>query len=489
MIKLSALRRLVVLGILTEAAYVALLARPFALQRYYATPHLDLGKITGYEPWEAAALAILAIFWLYGLAYRTAGAQAQGKVVIAFGLAFALTNVLVYPIGALDVFDYIFYGREMAFYGANPFVVAPQAFPNDKLFPYVAWSGLPFTYGPLWAIASRLLNTVGRDNLLLNLLLFKGLGVAAYAVTSAIIHDTLRRHSPARAFGGVLFFAWNPLVIFETAANGHNDIVAALFVVIGAAAWARGRQPLGIGGLALSALTKFVTAPLALVWLAAGLRAEKRWRARLGFVAGVVVISAFLALLCYLPFLGERAHWRTVLLAPLQRQDLFTSSFPALVVHLLRDRFGVETTEKLARNGALIMLALYTLYITWRVKGDWQSVARASFNVLLFYLLFLCLWFQPWYVMWIVPLAALLPHGRASIVTFLFCLSAMGKYLVFDFFWFWRPEAFTGRQIEALAVAIIYLLPLAYLALSWRSNGSLPPGRTVSEGTRAEDSR
>ena len=66
---------------------------------------------------------------------------------------------------------------------------------------------------------------------------------------------------------------------------------------------------------------------------------------------------------------------------------------------------------KLARNVALALLFVYTLYQAWNVRGEWQDLVRASYNVVLFYLLFLCLWFQPWYVMWLAPLAALLPPG------------------------------------------------------------------------------
>ena len=209
-----------------------------------------------------------------------------------------------------------------------------------------------------------------------------------------------------------------------------------------------------------------MTAPLAPLWIVAGLRSEQRWKPRLAFLLGSVLVALVIAALCYAPFMGDAAQRKKVLLAPIQRQELFTSSFPALFVIKESDRLGKERTEKLARNVALVLLLLFTLYQALRVTGEWQDLVRASFNVVLFYLLFLCLWFQPWYVMWLAPLGALLPPGRQARMVIIFSLTALTKYLIFDFFWFLLPSLAETIKVETAAVACIYTLPLVYLVLS-----------------------
>ncbi len=463
---LSTFRRLLVLGLLIEAAYVCFLVRPFPLLKYYATPLLDLGKLTDYRPWQAVALAMGLVFLLYILAYRTDGDPRLGRLVLGFGVVFAVTQILVYPIGALDVFDYIFFGHRMAQFGANPYLVVPMDFSSDPFYEFIGWKGLSFTYGPAWALLSKSLGWLGRDSLLANLILFKVVAVAAYAASGTLIYRLLLREAPQRALRGTLFFAWNPLVVFEAASNAHNDIFVVLLLVLSVDAFAYRWRARGMSFLWLSILTKFVTAPLAPLWVAAGLRSERHRKPRLLFLLGALIVALALGVLCYVPFRGDRSNMKAVLLAPIQRQELFTSSFPTLFVLKATNKLGKEQAEKLARNGAMLLLLLYTLYQMWRVKGDWQDLVRASYNVVLFYLLFLCLWFQPWYVMWLAPLAALLPPGRQARTVIVFCVSAMTKYLVFDFFWFSVPWLVETLHVEAAAVAGIYALPLLYLAIS-----------------------
>lgn len=475
------MRRLLLLAAMMEAAYLVFLVIPFPLLRYYDTPLLDLGKLTGHGPWLATAVVMAVMFFLYMAAYRTQGDPQLGRLVVVLGIVLVVTLMLVYPIGALDIFDYAFYGREMAVYKANPYLVVPNDFSSDPFLSYMGWKSLPFTYGPLWAVLSWGLGRIGGNSLLANLLVYKVVVAAAYALSAGLIYVVLRREMPQRTLAGTVLFAWNPLVVFEVGANGHNDILLVLFLVIGVVAWTRQRKAVAIGSVALSVLTKFVTAPLGLVWLVAGLRSSADWRRRALFVLASVLVVAGLTAAVYWPFVHDQTNVKTVLLAPLRRQELFTSSFPALLVFATADRLGRSAAETLARNLALAGLLTFTVYQAWRVRSGWQDVARTSYNVLLFYLLFSCLWFQPWYIMWIVPLAALLPAGREAMTAMLFSLSAMAKYLVFDFFWYWNPDLLTTPRIETLAVVVIYMLPLAYVLLSvlqrqW-SNTSSPPRR------------
>ena len=60
------------------------------------------------------------------------------------------------------------------------------------------------------------------------------------------------------------------------------------------------------------------------------------------------------------------------------------------------------------------------------------SFTRASLNILLFYLLVTCSWFQQWYALWPLGLAALLPAGPQVYLTLLLGgYTLLSKHLVF----------------------------------------------------------
>ncbi len=469
------LGRLALLGLAIEAVYLICFVRSFPLARYGLIPRLDLGKLTGHEPLVTASVVLAVLFMLYALAYGVVQKErgsAAAALVFLYTIAFGVTLIFVYPIGGLDIFDYIFYGREMVAYHANPYLAAPWQFASDSLYTYVAWTWLPFTYGPIWALVSCSLNRIAQADVLLNLYLFKALAVVAYLAASILVYAVLRRHAPQRANAGMLLVAWNPLVVLESAVNGHNDALVVFFVVLGVWAFARGQRASAVGGLAASILTKFVTAPLTAIWLVAGWKAEKSARSRLIFIVTCAVLLLVLGIATFGPFVDELSQARTVVLAPVQRQDLFTSSLPALLVYGTRGWLGKERAEKIARGAAAVVLLLCTAYQAWKTGSRWQDVAAGSYNVLLAYLLVACLWFQPWYVMWIVPLAAMLPSRRAANTTIIFTFSALAKYLVFDFLWYRDPFVLDMPQIEAIAATVIYLPPFAYLIWSRRRQGA-----------------
>jgi hypothetical protein len=70
-------------------------------------------------------------------------------------------------------------------------------------------------------------------------------------------------------------------------------------------------------------------------------------------------------------------------------------------------------------------------------------------------------WFWPWYLIWLVPLAALLPRGRSALVATVFSLSAMLSYVVF--FWQaysdWAWQQTTTALTVLVAPVVVALIP------------------------------
>ena len=74
---------------------------------------------------------------------------ALGAVALA-NLAFTLGPTIV----SSDVFGYIAYGRELALHGLDPYVSPPLALGHDSILKFVYWKNQPSPYGPLFSFVS-----------------------------------------------------------------------------------------------------------------------------------------------------------------------------------------------------------------------------------------------------------------------------------------------------------------------------------------------
>lgn len=218
------------------------------------------------------------------------------------------------------------------------------------------------------------------------------------------------------------------------------------------------RRPLWmLAALTLAALIKLPVAPLLPLFFLAAWRLEPaaQRRRRLLWSGGLVV--AGIVTLSYLS-LPEGLKGLTNLT---DRTELFTDSLPAM----LKLALGLALSEKWARllAGLATVLTFGAYFIlqlrnTWRTPGE---VVRWGFNTLLFLLLVCMSWFQPWYLLWIVPLAAVYPRPNAPFQAGLFALYAIWSYTVFGFVLYWNPPT----EIELIALIVTYTASWAYAIL------------------------
>ncbi|MGH2521846.1 MAG: glycosyltransferase 87 family protein [Anaerolineales bacterium] len=445
---------LAAVGGLSLLVYWLGLLAPYSLEALKLRPLLDIAKLTRGRPGAQInfMLAFAALSCLYYLAWRvcrSVGSDARQRravwlALVASLLAINLSMLWLYPIGAADLFDNIVHGRITAQHGGNPFYDLPRGYPQDPFIRYAAWPRSPSAYGPGWELIAAATSHLAGDDRLANVLAFKLMGLVFYAGCSALIAVILNRRAPERALAGVCLFAWNPLVIYETAGNGHNDVVMVFWILLAMYATVRGRSMWAALALTVGALIKFIPVLLLPVVIAAGLRAISGWRARLLFLLRAGLACAALALAFYLPF------WRGGDPLSVQRRAaMFTTSLPAFVQAQLEPRLGVETSRSVVAWAALALTGAVVIWQTWRVwrtpipssavpgrggEAGVGEVIRASTVILLFYLIFTCLWFQGWYSLWPLALAALLPEGALAQTAVLLSYTALWKTIFFDFF-------------------------------------------------------
>jgi hypothetical protein len=107
-------------------------------------------------------------------------------------------------------------------------------------------------------------------------------------------------------------------------------------------------------------------------------------------------------------------------------------------------------------------------------ESDWQPWLRAAHDLTFAYLAFATLWWQPWYLVWLVGLAALLPSRTLHDRALLFCYGATFNYVVFKYIWpVFQPMTYT--TIMGISVLMIFGLPLLHLAWTVGLPGSRSP--------------
>ena len=500
-------------GALSVLCYWWFFVRPIGLLDLAQRPLQDLFKLSLTDPGAhgriiAGYLSLGALYWLgWRAAQRIErkDARAAWIIVAASALTAAATLLFMYPFGAADLFDNIMHGRILGVYGGNPFTEPAVQFSADPIYPFTAWRRAPSAYGPAWeALAGGvawLVNQIGGASIVANAVAFKLLGGAFLAASVAVVALVLRRKAPERALAGVVLLAWNPVILVETLGNGHNDIAMIFWVL--AAAWALvgGRYTLAVLALVVGALVKFVPvlmlpAALLVAWRDVGRERKEtgerrkpggtsrtvsrftfhvsrftfhvpRFTPRLRFLILTSLAAAALILLFYVPF------WQGVeTLSIERRQALFTSSLPAAAWAALLPSLGKELAGQRVSTVAVALTALFALWQgvqAWRDRS-WLGFTRASFNIIMFYLLITCLWFQSWYAVWPLGLAALLPPGHAARLAALFGYVALAKPLFFEPLWLWQrplpPKEWRELRLGPALMALPILYALAVLVNS-----------------------
>jgi hypothetical protein len=451
------------------AIYGLFFASAYPLFEYFAIPLRDLGKITGYTGDAALRFfgAFAALFALYVLAYRLASnARAAAPlglrlVVLAAPFVFGLPLLATFPVGAIDVYDYSFFSRMIGYYKANPMIHAPADFPGDGWLAYVAWPQATSPYGPLWQWLTALVYTLARDNLLATLIAFKVVAAGSLLAAALLAYLILRAWRPQDALKGYVFIAWNPLLLFEAAGNAHNDSLMAAFVLLALWLHLHRRPTLAVVALVLAAFIKLPAVFALPVFAVASVRGLMTWRVRLRWLIVASIASLAVAALIYLPlatgpnpFGNLSAH-----------QDLFTTSFAAIAVFLARSVVTVASAQMLILRISLVLFAGVMLWILSAVNGTFASLAHATYLSFFALLLIATIWFQAWYLVWMLVLAPLAPHGARSVAG-LFSATALAIYLVYDFALYWAPWFFIrddGLTLNVLTVGLVFGPPLILL--------------------------
>lgn len=410
--------------------------------------------------------------------------ELSARLVLVTAVVFHVCLVLLPLLISRDVYSYIAHGQIVSVHHANPYVQTPAEFPSLLTRELVGpkWVDTPSVYGPLFShLAGVVTRTSSRLDVLVDV--FRLLAIGASLATTFVIAAVAKRIRPTRTAFAVAAFALNPVILFQSAASGHNDLLVAL--AIAGAAWLalRDRTVWAAAILTLGALVKATAALpllLLLVWVVARRPREERARALAahgGVVAGLVVIVATPFLQLHDPTLGmlelsSHEGW----LAP-------SRFFKRLLDAISGDTLGIVV--RVAFAVALVAAVVVLVRVVARgAAGRPVAELLGGWGWSLLALTMLGPVLLPWYLAWSLPLIAILPRvPRASLVA-LSGLLALSQ-------WAAEPERYAAAYDANVLVGHYVLTPvvigiLVWLALDLRRRLAIPLALHEEEDEAAE---
>jgi hypothetical protein len=475
---------LLLIAVAVAAEFLAILAvaRPLFLGNHNAPADYGLAlplflgeSAAGLWRFLAVSIAAIGLYLAGYLSSRRCAGKAALFIVLGSSAVFACTLLAAYPAGSADVFTNILDGRMRWVYGLNPLVSPPSAVSFDPLYPHLVWQNEPTYYGPLWYWLLFVPSKLSSGSVARSVVAFRLVTIPFLAGSAYLTARIASRRSPGLAPAAALAVGWCPLLLWETSVNGHNDIVMAFFAVFALERALAGSWRAAIPLLALSILTKYLSAVMAPLFLVAALRSPNcRHRRDLAIGVGA---SVLLAVAAYWPFWHGLGLLRSMLGNGSPSFGLRLTNSPSylltLTVHHIAGRSRVNPALLGGYVKAATLIAFTATYLVL-LKRAWQrryGLAEASYRAVLLYLILISWWFWPWYLTLLVALAAASIAEVSIAPAIIFSSSTLCGYALLG----WVP-VLARDNVDALAAGsfcVAAFLPLLLYILVRRGAKSV----------------
>jgi hypothetical protein len=414
-------------------------------------PHWMAGPLGGLAPWvtrdpkllrDLFTAALVAMYACYLASLRYAP-RAPARWTIAAILAVHVILFLSPPLALTDVFNYVNYGRMEVVHHLNPYTTVPILEPhNDPAFSLSNWHQLLSPYGPLFTLITFVVVPLGLAgsfwalkgiltiaSLSLIFVVWKAARLLADRAPADAPRGSRPRIDPVAA---IALVGLNPIVIMWGLGGDHNDFITMLFVMLAFYALLRAGTMPGLAGPAEEETSKR-TELLLMAGAGAALMTAVALKASAGILIPIVLgsqlagwgsgRSAVLHRRHLLQLLAGMALaalvWGTASVAAFgpHLPDLATQgrlvtmdSVPNLLGMALLQG-GETTTLRLILSGALALTIVACSVLAYRRRESLSGAGWATVALLV-----TLSWVLPWYVLWLLPLAALAGSRRLRTV-------------------------------------------------------------------------
>jgi Glycosyltransferase family 87 len=326
---------------------------------------------------------MVAMILAYFVVIAAARTFSMRTIAIAVVLLHAIL-LLSPPLQLTDLFNYLGYARLGALHHLNPYTHVIKVAMFDPVYRFTSWHSLRSPYGPLFTALSY---PLAFTSLPVAYWVLKLATVAMSLGFVALVWECARRLGRDPRFA-VVFVAFNPIFLIYAVAGFHNDFFM-LVPSMAAIALLLARRDRAAGAMLMVAIAVKFTAVLLLPFLLLGVRDRPR---QIRLVIGAAVAAVPLILIDVALF--------GLSIPNLQQQSSLLTDFsiPNVVGLLLHVGGGTPLVLKIA-----IVCVVLVVAFQFFAKRDWINGAGWS----TFALIASLAWLVPWYVVWLLPLAAL----------------------------------------------------------------------------------
>jgi hypothetical protein len=344
---------------------------------------------------------VLALYGLYLVIVRYADAVRWSWAIAAIGVLH-LVWLLAPPMWLTDVFNYLGYVRIGARHSLNPYTHFLQTVPGDPSFRWVTWPKLHSPYGPLFVAGFW---PVAWLSVPAGLWAFKAT-VTAAAVGCVALVGRLARALDRPVVPAMLFVGLNPLWLAYGVGGAHNDMFMLLFLLGGLLFLLRRNEAVAGAMVVMGGAIK-ASGGLLLPFMLIGARDRRR------LLIGAAAAAAFIAVLSVIFFSSDPIAALTSFAN--QGAQISDKSFPGQVAQVLFGIDSVGSGTQAVANVLVVVVVAALVFRAWR-GADW--VESASWATLA--LLLSLVWLMPWYIVWLLPLAAVTRDQRVRTAALVF---------------------------------------------------------------------
>jgi hypothetical protein len=451
-----------------------LLTLNYLLEQDIRFPLADIGSLSHYAPDAAIVyglfMLLLVLFYLsaYWMMRRAAssneGLSERGaQFIVLFPILAMLILAHLYPLTSLDSINQAVQVRVLTVHQANPLLIPASHFSGDPFATYDDAQNQPSPYGPLAIILSAGPALLAGNNLLALVLLEKMLPILFVLGCLRLTWLIASRIAPHRRWQALLLMGWNPLLLIESAGNGHNDSILLFFVLLAFYLLIAGPRWLAIPALALAALVNGLALVFLPLLILALWRSFFSWR-RLPVLSGSVLLAGVLLAGPVLPFGGWQAIGNL-----LQPFDQYALSLPAILYGFLQPFYSQPLADMIVKIVAVGCFGIWYLGILYRFirRSRLQPTADkhvassslivAGYEVAFGFFVLAALAFHPWMILWLVPFAALETSLMLWIRTTVLATCGLLTPIILVFI---NHEAVISGSIEPFTVQLIAALVL-----------------------------
>lgn len=362
--------------------------------------------VTYYLPLMLSLILWGAVVWL--------APSLKEKWLLWTAIGLQAVFVLAPPLLSQDVFSYIAYARLGVEHGLNPYAFRPFDIPGDPVFGFAGSKDAVDVYGPYFTLLTYPLALIGVPAAFWSLKLV----ASAACVGLLLIVRSLAERVGANTKRAIALLGLSPATLVHVGGGAHNEALTMLIVFAGIAlsmSRSDGSRESTGGFVATLAIGVKASAAVPLVFM---LAAAQRKLAMLLAMIGAALLTMATAVI----FFGSDALNALNLISSNQDRSSRWSlphktvdGLDLLVGHV--DRAAATDVVRGLFTLLLAAVVIYLLRRSWKHPETWLANAGwATLGVLL-----ASAWLVPWYLLWLLPFAALGRSRNLQIASVVFC--------------------------------------------------------------------